>query len=536
MTIAKRYLAVSPSHCLNLALSQGLGAPARVRTAAAMRPVASCDVTDDQALVKRDLPSLPDQPTRGVETETDCAGTASGEPEDAVHVPAGKLQRPATGGRRRRPNRFDRPREPRDWRWAVGGAGRLLISIGVLMFAFVGYQLWGTGIQTAQAQNRLADEFAAELATVTPRTTAAPTTTVAPTTTTTPTTAAGAVAAAPAPTTTPPQTTTTQPLPLIGRPTLGDGVAHLAIPSIGLDKMILEGIRPTDLQDGPGHFPETPLPGQFGNAAIAGHRTTHGQPFFRIDEIEVGDEIVVTTLAGQYVYVMTGRRIVSPSDYASVIPTLDPSVATLTLTSCDPKFSAKNRIVISALIDLAQSDLVTAPFGPLDDPNAAAGFDDGTDDPTLSPTGSAAVGTSLASAPSASATGADSVDAGDDTSTSVTTPDTLTTAPGDSAPDEPAPGNPTSGDPTSGGEPTGDTAALAADSQELFANRWFSDPSANAHVGAWGVLLTVVAIGAYLLSRRTRRNWVGALVGFAPFVIVLYFFFENVNRLLPPNL
>ena len=486
-------------------------------------------MTDDQAVVTSDLPSLPDQPTRGAGTETESGGTASGEPEEAVHFPAGKLQQPATGGRRRQPNRFDRPREPRDWRWAVGGAGRLLISIGVLMFAFVGYQLWGTGIQTAQAQNRLADEFAAELAAITPRTTAAPTTTVAPTTTTT---VAGAVPVAPAPTTTPPQTTTTQPLPLIGRPTLGDVVAHLAIPSIGLDKMILEGIRPTDLQDGPGHFPETPLPGQFGNAAIAGHRTTHGQPFFRIDEIEVGDEVIVTTLAGRYVYVMTGRQIVSPNDYASVIPTLDPSVSTLTLTSCDPKFSAKNRIVISAQIDLVRSDLVTASFGPLDDPNAAAGLDDGTDDPTLSPTESAAVGATPASAPSVAAAGADSADAGDDTSTPAATPDTLTTAPADSAPEEPAPG-----DSTSGGEPTGGgDAALAADSQELFANRWFSDPSANAHVGGWGVLLTVVAIGAYLLSRRTRRNWVGALVGFAPFVIVLYFFFENVNRLLPPNL
>ncbi len=504
-------------------------------------------MTDDQALVNGDLPSHPDQPTTagtgeagtgeaGTEqapakqapakqapAKTESDGIASGEPEDAGRVPAGKLQRPATGGRRR-PNRFDRLREPRDWRWAVGGAGRLLISIGLLMFAFVGYQLWGTGIQTAQAQNRLADEFAAELATVTPRTTAAPTTTVAPTTTTT---LVGAVPVAPAPTTTPLPTTTTQPLPIIGRPALGDGVAQLVIPSIGLDKMILEGIRTTDLQNGPGHFPETPLPGQFGNAAVAGHRTTHGQPFFRIDEIEVGDEILVTTLAGRYVYVMTGRQIVSPSDYARVIPTLDPTIATLTLTSCDPKFSAKNRIVISAQIDLAQSDLVTAAFGPLDDPSAATGLGDGTDDPTLGPTESAAA------------------DAGDDTSNPVTTTDTLATAPGDSAPDEPAPGDPTSGDPTSGdpisgdptsGEATGGDAALAADGQELFANRWFSDPSANAHVGGWGVLLTVVGIGAYLLSRRTRRNWVGALVGFAPFVIVLYFFFENVNRLLPPNL
>ena len=69
------------------------------------------------------------------------------------------MSEPAASDRKRRTNRFDRPKEPHDWRWAVGTLGRILIAIGLLMFAFVSYQLWGTGIQTAQAQNRLENEF-----------------------------------------------------------------------------------------------------------------------------------------------------------------------------------------------------------------------------------------------------------------------------------------------------------------------------------------------------------------------------------------
>ena len=74
-------------------------------------------------------------------------------------------------------------------------------------------------------------------------------------------------------------------------------------------------------------------------------------------------------------------------------------------------------------------------------------------------------------------------------------------------------------------------AFLAQDS-----DGWFSDPSANGQVGIWGALLSLVGLGAYLVSRKLRRDWAGALIGLLPFVITLYFFFQNVNRLLPPNL
>jgi sortase A len=267
------------------------------------------------------------------------------------------VSEPVVSDRKRRTNRFDRPKEPHDWRWAVGNLGRILIAIGLLMFAFVSYQLWGTGIQTAQAQNRLENEFEDLLGS----TTSVPvtTTTAPPPTTTTP-----PDESVPQESTTTVVTTTTLPPPIIEAPAEGEPLARLEIESIGLDWIVVSGVSASDLQDGPGHFPETPLPGQVGNSAIAGHRTTHGQPFFRIDEVEVGDDIVLTTLAGRYVYVMTSQQLVAPSDYAAVIPAVDPTKATITLVSCHPRYSTRQRIFVHAELDPTRSDPITAAAPP----------------------------------------------------------------------------------------------------------------------------------------------------------------------------
>ncbi|MEX1105887.1 MAG: class E sortase [Ilumatobacteraceae bacterium] len=384
----------------------------------------------------------------------------------------------------------------RDWRWVVGGIGRVLIAVGVLMFAFVAYQLWGTGIQTAQAQQRLTDQFETQLGEA-PATTAPATT--APGVTVPGATVEGAAATAASGATTTtiagPAPTTTLPAPIISAPPVGDPVARLDIAAIGIDgTIVVEGVAPDDLTKGPGHFPETPLPGQFGNAAIAGHRTTHGQPFYRIDELGPGDDIVVTTLAGRYVYVVTGTVIVGPDDYGLVIPAVDPSKATLVLTSCHPRFSARQRIVVSADLDPGRSDLVTLGTG------AQAAFE--------------------------AATGA----------TSTTLAPTTTVAELTPTPDGQSPATPPTTPPTTPPATETPTATGGSSGVELFENRWFSDPDAFTDVALWGIVLTVVALGAWLLSRRVGRNVVGALVGIVPFVVALYFFFENVNRLLPPNL
>jgi sortase A len=74
------------------------------------------------------------------------------------------------------------------------------------------------------------------------------------------------------------------------------------------------------------------------------------------------------------------------------------------------------------------------------------------------------------------------------------------------------------------------------ESVEALSAGWFSDPNAWPQIALWGMGLTLIALAAWRLSKKVHRNWVGALVGIGPFVVVLYFFFENVNRLLPPNL
>ena len=195
----------------------------------------------------------------------------------------------------------------------LGAMGRTCITLGTLLLLFVVYQLWGTGIREAQAQNRLETDFERLLD-------------------------EGDV-----PTTTPdPQT-----VPSIPAQPEGEVTAVIEIPEIGLEKHVVEGVSVADLKKGPGHYPESPLPGQEGNAAIAGHRTTYGAPFNRIDELEQGDEIFVQTLQGRFRYVVKEQQIVSPSQ-VEVLE--DKGDNRLTLTACHPKYSARQRIVVVAML------------------------------------------------------------------------------------------------------------------------------------------------------------------------------------------
>src|SRR4051794_24335715 len=247
-------------------------------------------------------------------------------------------------------SRWDRPKPPHDWRWVVDRIGRTLIGLGLMMFAFVAYQLWGTGIQTAQAQRTLSRQFEEQVTKSPPATT-----TTAPVSTDPPSTnPASTNPASSAPTTTAPVLAVAKPIP-----GAEEAVARLEIPRMDLNRIVVEGATADALTKGPGHFPETPLPGQLGNAAIAGHRTTHLHPFFDIDKLQPGDEIVVTTLNGRYTYSVTGTEVVAPDDYNRVIPTTDVTKATLTLVSCTPRYSATNRIVVHADLVPEKSDALT---------------------------------------------------------------------------------------------------------------------------------------------------------------------------------
>lgn len=230
-------------------------------------------------------------------------------------------------------------------RQVLGGVGRVLVTLGLLLLLFVAYQLWGTGIYTAQAQNDLKDQFAqAQRRAATTSTTATPTPT---------TTADDPVVPA-----------TLAPFPA---PPEGDAVALIGIPKIGVSDAVVEGVNVDDLRKGPGHYPTTQMPGHEGNSAIAGHRTTYGAPFGDLDQLAKGDDIRVTTVQGDFHYTVTEQKVVDPSEVGVLDPTPDPArpghdLATLTLTTCNPKYSAEQRLIVQAQLVLPKGE--TAPLPP----------------------------------------------------------------------------------------------------------------------------------------------------------------------------
>jgi LPXTG-site transpeptidase (sortase) family protein len=125
----------------------------------------------------------------------------------------------------------------------------------------------------------------------------------------------------------------------------GGAVARLVIPDIGLDAYVLEGTGSDVLDQAPGHYPGTPLPGETGNSAIAGHRTMYGHPFNRLNELQPGDEITAYTSRGKSIYRVLSVTPVSPTDVAVAGPLGDDR---LTLTTCHPIGSARERLVVAA--------------------------------------------------------------------------------------------------------------------------------------------------------------------------------------------
>jgi sortase A len=129
----------------------------------------------------------------------------------------------------------------------------------------------------------------------------------------------------------------------------GESVTRLQIPKLGVNVVVVQGVDDHSLQAGAGHYPETPLPCQPGDVAIAGHRTTYGKPFANVDRLVPGDEIVLTTPVGSCIYrVAQAPFVVLPTDWQVVAAT--PGQFELTLTACHPKGSASHRIVIKAVM------------------------------------------------------------------------------------------------------------------------------------------------------------------------------------------
>jgi sortase A len=150
----------------------------------------------------------------------------------------------------------------------------------------------------------------------------------------------------------------------------GTGIANIYMPRLGSDYhfTIVEGTNDADLEKGPGHYSGTALPGQVGNFAVAGHRVGKGEPFLNLDQLQPGDAVVIETVSDWYVYTVlgdkttgnlatpgvngvVGREIVKPSDVSVILPVPDhpattPTTALITLTTCTPKFSATDRMIV----------------------------------------------------------------------------------------------------------------------------------------------------------------------------------------------
>lgn len=213
----------------------------------------------------------------------------------------------------------------------LGFVGRTFIIAGLFILGFVAFQLWGTGLEEGRNQSDLTGSLARS---VDHDADEGDTGDLAE--------SLAKVDSATAPAT---------PAPPDGEP-----IGIIQIPKIDLERVIVQGVSKADLKKGPGHYPGTPLPGQAGNSGIAGHRTTYGAPFNRIDELRPGDEIKITTPQGPFTYRVipapgsdAAQQIVSPRD-VSVLE--DKGDNRVTLTACHPKYSAKQRIVVSAVLEV----------------------------------------------------------------------------------------------------------------------------------------------------------------------------------------
>jgi sortase A len=202
--------------------------------------------------------------------------------------------------------------------------GRVVLVAGILVLLFIPYLLWGTGLVTAHNQAQLRAQFAQDKrqagVSISASHLSDPT--------------SGAES--------PPQVA-----PRIPDPPIGHAVGVITIPTIDLSMVVVEGTGDAQLQMGPGHYTNTPLPGEAGNSAIAGHRTTYLHPFYSLNDLVPGDGITVETVQGIFLYHVTQSLTVSPSDVSVIDQTTSP---TLTLTTCTPPFTASQRLVVHAAL------------------------------------------------------------------------------------------------------------------------------------------------------------------------------------------
>ena len=128
---------------------------------------------------------------------------------------------------------------------------------------------------------------------------------------------------------------------------VGDSLTRIQIPKLGVDTIVVEGTTASALRAGAGHYPATALPCENGNVGIAGHRTTYGKPFANLDRLKPGDTIILSTPIGSCTYEVAKQPfIVAPTNLDVVAD--NPTTRELTLTTCHPKHSARQRLIVKA--------------------------------------------------------------------------------------------------------------------------------------------------------------------------------------------
>ena len=241
------------------------------------------------------------------------------------------------------------PSGPSRWnpKGIVRGLGWALIGVGLFLLGFVAHQLFITTWFAQQHNEQLAAEATAyfseaDVVEVEYGPVAPPSTVTDPES---PTTTLGPSA---------PPTLLVEEAPPEGQP-----FAIIRIPTIRRlveGWTVVEGVSRRDLRSGAGHMPDTPLPGQPGNAVISGHRTTYGAPFHELDELEPGDLIEVETAIGVHTYAVDETIIVKPTDVWVAEPR---DGAWLTLTTCHPRFSSRQRMIVFAeLVDGPNAEVI----------------------------------------------------------------------------------------------------------------------------------------------------------------------------------
>jgi sortase A len=199
-----------------------------------------------------------------------------------------------------------RRRRPLGWRAVLRWFGIACLLAATGIGGYLGWLLWGTGLETRHQQSQLEQQFRREMRPLPPG-----------------------------------QTADGRPAPP------GSVYGELVIPRISLDMFVVQGTSYEDLKSGPGHYAGTADPwDRKGRVGIAGHRTTYLAPFWNLQEMRTGDPIVLRTTRGTFRYTVS-RVFVMPEATAGVV--LDQTVhPTLVFTTCNPRFSASQRLIVTA--------------------------------------------------------------------------------------------------------------------------------------------------------------------------------------------